>query len=177
MTADDRSLFFTLGSVTLLLASQRSERLEMPASLCVCVQKQHILQVNNCVCTMHVLFWRDVMRTHVEISSAVRSLQCGLLELKGSLKRVDASDTRCSLWWERRPLCIFSCCDQPFIYPLNHSLVLPFVSVSELPFFSSHHTFYSLFQRPSCHFFPSHTRSALSKYSKLIRGDRARRSC
>lgn len=64
MTADDKSLFCTLGSVTLLLASQRSERLEMPASLCVlvCLCAKAVYTTSDC---MHVMFWQDVMRTHM----------------------------------------------------------------------------------------------------------------
>lgn len=66
MTADDRSLFCTLGSVTLPLASQRSERLQMLPSLCasVCVQKkkQQVAQARVC---MHVMLWQHLMRTHM----------------------------------------------------------------------------------------------------------------
>lgn len=42
--------------------------------------------------------------------------------MKGSLQSFDGSDTPSSLRWEHLPYCNFSCCDHPFIYPLQFSL-------------------------------------------------------
>lgn len=151
MTADDRSLFCTLGSVTLPLASQRSECLEMPASVCV---KGYKSSINYKWMTVHA---RNVLagfnkNTHVQN-----------LKWKGSLKSFHAGDTRCSL--ERWPFCFFSCCDHPFIYPLKHSFFF-----SLCPSLLCSHSFFFLY----AFLFLAYTRFALSKYSKLIRCDGAR---
>lgn len=168
MTADDRSLFCTLGSVTLPLASQRSvlpwnadfSACSFRACVCVCVSLQ-----KRYACTSEWLcvHWQDLMRRHMLENSSVGAWE-SFGNMKGSLRK---------LWCER-------CTMQPAVGALallhlellwpsiylpakNKTLTLSsFMSPSVvLPFILYPHAFYSLSECPPPFIYSSLTQGPL----------------
>jgi len=125
MTADDKSLFLSLGSVTLLLCLTE-ERTPWNAifSVCICV----------CLCKSSIYHWMtvnasNVLRPTFWKTHSGKWASWTRQEIKGSFQSFDASDALCSLWWEHWHFSNFDCCDRSFHLAVEALTLSLFVSI------------------------------------------------